>query len=466
LVKYEGNCRELLQYMDRLPQPSLIHITRYLHGGFDKQYPDHLPPHADFGTPDEFRRLVDAARAGGHLLMPYTNPTWWCDEPKGPTFLTRGDAPLLRNLDGTLSAERYGDNTGFTICHWHPAVRAANRKTLRQFTEDYPVDIIFQDQCGARAFRYDTNAASPTPLAYTEGLLSMVAEDSRTVALSTESGWDQVVPYQVQLCGLSWTIVPTEGGPSWRRLMKYEYPPNTWEVFPLAQYVAHDQVAMLGHDLGQFVTNREVLSWMLALGFSMSYRLQASWLDQPGHRQWLAWLDRVQRSVCARYVGRPLLDFQHQRPTPATLDDDGLMRAQYGDVTIHANLGPQPRRVTGLEVAPLGFVARAPDTLAANLHSIGDLVFDKSGISFVVQVNPHGAEAWIYAEPDSEVAVLLPKRTPRQLELTMAGRTQAAICQDGVVRFRLPLRHPSTPIGSVVSIDAYLWHVTLVASDN
>ena len=41
--------------------------------------------------------------------------------------------------------ETYGANEGWTTCLWHPAVRAANRETRRQFTEVYPVDILFQD---------------------------------------------------------------------------------------------------------------------------------------------------------------------------------------------------------------------------------------------------------------------------------------------------------------------------------
>ena len=133
------------------------------------------------------------------MVMPYTNPTWWCDGPKGPTFERYGEAPLLKNLQGKPTFERYDRNTGFTVCHWHPAVREANAKTLRQFREDYPVDVLFQDQCGARGWQYDTNPASPTPCAYSEGLLSMIDEDSRSVPLSTECGWDRVVNAESQI---------------------------------------------------------------------------------------------------------------------------------------------------------------------------------------------------------------------------------------------------------------------------
>ena len=125
---------------------------------------------------------------------------------------------------------------------------------------------------GADLADYDRNPASPTVAAYTEGLLSMVAEDCRRKPLSTESGWDGVVNFEAQLCGMSWRIVPTQGGPPWRTMFKAIYDPAAWEVFPVAQYIAHDKVAMIHHDLGQFVTNRETLAWTLGLGYSLSYR--------------------------------------------------------------------------------------------------------------------------------------------------------------------------------------------------
>ncbi len=299
LVYYAGNCTEKLAHLDKLPSPALVHFADYLKGGFDKEYPDHLPPHPKFGTPAQLREFFDRCHALGHLVMPYTNPTWWCDHPKGPTFEREGDAPLLRNLDGKPSYERYGNpgNDGWTVCHWHPAVQRANRETVRQFSEDYPVDVLFQDQCGARGWRYDMNPVSPTPFAYTDGLLSQVAEDAAKKPLSTESGWDRVANHESQLCGMTWGIVPTEGGPSWRRLMKHEYSPRTWDIFPLAQIIAHDKCSFLHHDLGQFVTNRETLAWTLALGYGLSYHIAAPALERDGPREWLRWLDRLQKSV-------------------------------------------------------------------------------------------------------------------------------------------------------------------------
>lgn len=462
LVYYGGNCREKLEHLDLLPLPSQIHFADYLKGGFDKEYPDHLPPHPNFGTPEEFSAFFDKCHQLGHLVMPYTNPTWWCDNPKGPTFEKEGDAPILRNLDGSLSRERYGSNEGYTICHWHPAVRAANQSTVRQFTEEYPVDILFQDQCGARSWRYDTNPASPTPYAYIEGLLSMIAEDCQTRPLSTESGWDRVVNYESQLCGMSWSIVPTVGGPSWRTFMKHQYPPETWEIFALAQYIAHDKTAMLYHDLGQFVTNRQVLSWTLGLGFCISYRINAAMLKRDERREWLRWLDRIQKSVCSRYVGEPVNAFEHDRGSAISLEDDGVLSARYGDVEVIANLDPQSFFAQDFllqksliekdrELPPYGFYATAPGMVAANLKRLGGVDFGDDGISFVTEEKGQDTHIWVYECSGREVCVELPDSGKSNLSLvTDDGSAIQATVKDGILRFRLPGKLTET---------RHVWHV-------
>ncbi len=406
LLFLSGSAREKTDALDRLPVPTLIHFSDYLTGGFDKQYPDHLPPNAKFGTPDEFKTFFDRAHARGHLVSPYTNPTWWCDHPKGPTFEREGDAGLLKTLDGKPVYERYSENDGWTITLWHPAVQAANRVTVRQFTQEYPVDILFQDQCGARGWSYDTNPASPTPYAYSEGMIAMNDEDSRTVPLGTENGWDRVANYQTLLCGLSWGIVPTEHRPVWVRLFKASSPPETWEIFPLAQAVMHDKTVFLHHDLGQFVTNDQILSWTLGLGYSLSYRANASALAQDAPREWLAWLDRLQKSVCARHIGEPLRDFKHDRGPlfaaggdPRRAADDGTLVATYGDVRILANLGDVPRTLDSRALPPYGFRADAPGMTAGRATD---------GSGYVTETAKGKTDLWIYAQPHSTVSVPVP----------------------------------------------------------
>lgn len=438
LVYYSGSAAEKLAHLERLPAPALVHFADYLKGGFDKEYPDHLPPNGGFGTTEEFRAFIKRCRELGHLVMPYTNPTWWCDHPRGPTFLREGEAPLLRRLDGTLSYERYGDNDGYTVSHWHPAVRAANAETLRQFVEEFPVDLLFQDQCGARSWQYDLNGASPTRYAYSDGLISMVAEDCGRRALSTENGWDRIANYEAQFCGMTWGIVPTRNAPSWRTLMKERIPAGLWEVYPLAQHLAHDQVAMVHHDLGQFVTDEEILSWTLGLGYGLSVRVGAAELEQEPGRQWLLWLDRVQKSVCARFIGEPVTQFAHGWKDGVDAGDDGMIAASYGPVTLTANLGPAVRSYGNDELAGYGFRASAPGLLAGHLARVGTNDFGAEGVAFVSEGDGREAEFWVYSPGDRSVAIELPERGNGTVEVQLDGeRAREARVKSGVVAVRL-----------------------------
>ena len=408
MLYYGGSAREKRAHLSRLPSPTLIHFADYLRGGFDKQYPDHLPPNAGFGTAAELRAFFDEARAAGHLVMPYTNPTWWCDHPRGPTFLREGEAPLLRRLDGSLSHETYGDNDGYTICHWHPAVRAANKATLDEFTSDYPVDVLFQDQCGARAWVYDLNPASPDPLAYSEGVISMVAADSASKPLATESGWDAIVNYEAMFCGMTWAVVPTRDPPAWRRLFRDRFPPAAWAIFPVAQILAHDKAVLIHHDLGQFVTDDEVLAWTLSLGYGMSARMRASDLADRPAREWLCWLDRIQKTVCARYVGEPITEFEHDRAAAQAATDDGVIRARYGSVRITANLNAAALPFDDATLAPHGFLAEAPGMRAGLVAFDAPAGEPPQSAAFAGEFAGEAADLWIYSTSDREVILPWP----------------------------------------------------------
>jgi hypothetical protein len=438
LVYYAGSCAEKNAHLDQLPVPTLVHFADYLKGGFDKEYPDHLPPSATFGTTNDLRAFLARCRSLGHLVMPYTNPTWWCDHPWGPTFLREGEAPLLRRADGSLSYERYDANDGYTVCHWHPAVRAANAVTLRQFTEEFPVDVLFQDQCGARTWQYDFNAASPTVYAYADGLCSMVAEDARSRPLSTENGWDRLVNHEAQFCGLTWAIVPTQDAPAWRVMLDERFPSTQWDLFPLAQILAHDKVSMIHHDLGQFVSNHEVLAWTLGLGYGLSLRVGASELDLPRTREWLRWLARLQQSVCARYVGEPIRSFTHERPDPTNSAPGGIIRATYGPVNVRANLGPDPLVDGGTMLAGHGFEARAPGLLAGRFARIGTNEFGTEGVAFVCEGAARAAEFWIYSRGDRRVAIEAPEPADGSVMVQLDGESaREARMQSGVVPVNL-----------------------------
>jgi hypothetical protein len=369
-------CRRALAH---IPVPSLIHQSQYLKGGFDKQYPDHLPPRPEFGTEEEYRRFIGEARAAGHLYSPYTNPTWWCDHPRGPTFVAAGEAPLSIDEKGRPIYESYGKADGWTICFWHPAVQAANRKVRRQFTVDYPVDVLFQDQCGARRRAYDFNPAAPHPTAYLEGVISMVEEDSRIVSLGTEDGWDRVAREETLLCGLSWGTVPVHDAEQGQNVLaKVGLPAHLWEIEAVPTRLFHDTCLFYLHDLGGFAKNERVLAWCLALGYQLSFRCNA-WHFTHDRKvcDWYGYLHELQGKIVSKYAGRKLVSFRHDRSpllrrkdiNPATRLDDGVICAEYdGGARVAVNLGDVPRAVNGRLLAPYGYLITVPGFEASFLE--------------------------------------------------------------------------------------------------
>ena len=457
LIKLDGTCAQLSAHLSQLPSPALVHVDQYLHGGFDKQYPDHLPPIASFGTSTEFSNLLAQCRQQGLLFMPYTNPTWWCDHPRGPTFVAAGTAPLLVNSDGAFSYEAYGTNDGYTVCQWHPSVRAANRATVGQFTAVYPVNLLFEDQIGARSWKYDYNAASPTPYAYAAGMAAQAAEDCASLPLATENGWDRVVNYESQFCGMTWGLVPTTNAPDWRTFLRDRYAPGTWRIFPLVQQIAHDKLALAHHNLGQSVTSDEVLSWTLGLGYGMGIRMNATDLDTPASLQWLLWLDRVQKSVCSRYTGEPLAAFCHAWTDVVSSADSGTIGAVYGPVSIAANLGPQPRSASGYSLSPYGFAAAAPGMIAANVIS-GDSAAQP--VSYVAEASDSRVEFWIYSAGERAVAVALPSGVGRVSVVQLDGESVQGQAQGSALKISLgmkPGQERLQPPAALAGLAPSLW---------
>ena len=378
-----------------LPRPLLIHVADYLHGGFDKQYPDHLPPNPAHGTPGEFAAFIRAVHAAGDLFMPYTNPTWWCDHPRGPTFVRDGTAPLLKDRQGKNVREVYGPNDGWSLCAFHPDAIAAEKTILRQFTQQYPADVLFQDQIGARSPTYDFNPASPTPYAYTQGMLNIAGRDSKSLPLGTENGFDAAMNSETLFCGVAWGIVPTNPAPDWRQLWKNSYPAGTWQLAPLALRMAHDRVIFTLHDLGQFVTNRETLSWAMALGYHLSFRTNAQAVSSVKNRQWIDWLAALQKAIGPSLDGAPLTEWSEPAP--------GVYAARWGALAITANTTAAPYRINSrVTLSSYGFyVSDAGAKLTAGWLNQYEGHTYPDGYAFVRQ----GSRLSVY-QPEGAVVVL------------------------------------------------------------
>jgi len=366
---YGSKAKRCAEVAEMLPVPAVIHIASYLKGGFDREYPEHLPTNPRFGGDVGHRELIERVHRRGHLYMPYTNPTWWCDHPRSPTFIAAGEEPLLINLDGSRSHETYAGRDGWTTCFWHPAVIAANRKTVTQFTTDLPVDILFQDQCGARNFRYDINPAAPTPVSYTEGLLAQIEDDALRVPLGTEDGWDKVANAELCIFGMSWQMIPRHldfRRDDYQLLQKELISPEVFEIEPLAARLMHEKCMFYCHDLSGSVYCERLLPWYLALGYNLSYDASAERYDgRTTPRAWERYIATMQKYIVSHIAGQPLVSFRHNRAplfvrkdVPSTYRaDDGVMLSVWGEVRCVANLGDVQREVAkGVVLEKYGYV--------------------------------------------------------------------------------------------------------------
>ena len=361
---WSATCAEIRDALKYLPPHTHIRCVGYMKGGYDRQYPDFLPPGKKFGTAAEFRELIDEIHRLGHLFSPYTNPTWWGDNPRGETFLAAGEAPLAIGLDGKHYFEKWGRPTGWTTTLWHPAVRAANAKVRRQFMEDYPVDMLFEDQHGAREFKYDMNPAAPSPRDYSEGIVSLCEEGARIMPLGTEDGWDKVANEMTMLEGLSFFVYPSVRRPKYVTPAKRVYPPELWNLEAIPQRLFHGRLMFKHHDSHQFAENDKTIAWSLALGYVMNWGVHPKdFVADPTKREWFAKLAAIQRDVVAPLVRRRLVGFRHDRSAifrdgndPVCEDDDGYVVADYeGGCRLLVNLGPVERTVENHALGPYGY---------------------------------------------------------------------------------------------------------------
>ncbi|MBR5026474.1 MAG: hypothetical protein IKX48_15540 [Victivallales bacterium] len=290
-------------------------------------------------------------KAMGHLMMPYTNTSWWCIEPKGPTFEREGIAPLLLLRNGSTNLENYSGNKGYSLCFWHPAVQAAHRKVRRQMTEEFPSDVLFQDQIGARRWSWNYNKKEPLKASGLDGMHSLTMEDSAIVPMATEDGHDRVLNFETIICGCAWASVEA-GGKRHGQHLRYRYPDGEWEFFPLLSFLGHDQCLFTTHDLGHFTETEERLAETLAFGYSLSYRWSLGSEKSVPRNNWLNWLDAIQKALCSQYAGKRLWKFRYLKGQAP----DGVIYANYsGPVSLIVNLGPGPVSLTAEDLKETNF---------------------------------------------------------------------------------------------------------------
>lgn len=299
----------------QLPSPILLHPVAYQVGGHDTGDPDFLPGDPQWGS---LGALVADAHAHGDMFMPYDNLSWW--DPASATMRQTTPATVAAlDTSGAPQTIDYGNHAGVIVSPWSPVVRARALQELDAWRA-LGADCVFLDQVGARPWLRDFNPAAPTPLAYDDGWLSLLAP-MRDRCLMAEDGWDRLAADVVGFHG-GLLMMQRELG-----YVDHYFGAGNWDPFPLATWLVHDKVLMYQHDLFPLTmaTDDEVLTWNAAFGLVESFE----W--RPGNETspWLRLAARLQQDLGAHYAGVPLASFTTLAP--------GVTRSVFGDLTVVAN---------------------------------------------------------------------------------------------------------------------------------
>jgi hypothetical protein len=385
--------------LDNLPSPVMLHLVDYWNppetnrrpdgGVFDTNYPEFLPPREEFGGTVAFKGFLGAARWRGLPIMPYTNPTCWGKE--SASYRQFGDEVAARNLDGSV-AMGWGM---VTVTPTHPQVIAKNRANLEGFTGEFKVDLLFEDQVGARSHCYDFSPYAIHPAGYIQGLISHAKEASAKIPLMTERGFDHLVPYESGFCGIELGLSCTRHMPGWE--WDAYYGKGNWRVFPFDTLFVSPYAALYHHDLGQFVLTKGDISWCLAKGYNMTY-------PYGFPRNQLEVCDAFQKAVCSRYFGVKAKSFEYL--------NENVTKTVFPKVTIYANHSPD----TTFDHDKFTLAKEGCLALDENGELIAGILTRMNGVDlhrevYVFQTtDPNRIQIRCLVSPDGPVAV----RRPRQ----------------------------------------------------
>ena len=322
--------------LPQIPAPAILHWVAFWQYGFDENYPDLLPPKAEFGTTSEMIALFNTASDAGFLNMPYTNPTWWDDE--APTFqgLSSSDVAVLDRENNPLYECYTGSDNpppctpenaardsafnanlpsyqwlhgGYVVSPHVDTVQQRLAQIMYQMTSELPSDLVFEDQVGARAMDVDYNPAAPNHAAYHQGWVEHTRIYSPNL-LMTETGYDRLAETEIGFHG-SYRLdhVADQATANW-------WGDGNWHIYPLTAFLTRDKTLFYQHNLAPetFTFNLPTLRWNLATGYMLSYDTYASeyggGLDNP----WLNLVAVVQSEVLSEYADELATDFRFVAP--------------------------------------------------------------------------------------------------------------------------------------------------------
>ena len=318
-------------------------------------------------------------------------------------------------------------------CPWHPITKKCYRRIRYQFQKLYPADLIFQDQVGAKPCYYDTNKASPTPYAYTQGLLNMANEDSKEIPLATENGFDRLINFETIFCGCTSKLVPgfeEEAGVTYAEIGFDRYfGKNGWEFSPLPLWLAHDKVIFTLQALGHFVTRKQILSWVLGLGFQISCVMQPTENSAFCQRlEWIRWLHHLQRKIAAYYLGKKLISFRYLA--------SGVFESKFETVRIVVNTRKQIYPLTqNISIAPFGFYMERKGCIAGILSRFYGIDYGERGLHLVLEKSPFGVDIALYAK--TEIPIKFPRFLLQKSQWQISSKNIKVTTQKNTLLFHI-----------------------------
>lgn len=375
-----------------IPYPGILHTVAYGPRGFDEDYPDFLPPSAQYGSTADMAQMFRDAQALGYVTMPYINPTWWDDESPTltglPSGVTLADIAAL-DEQGNARSEFYGAHFGYVMSPHAPFVQERIAQLITQMKQDIPSDLLYEDQVGARATVFDYNPAAPSPAAYSTAWLEHTRQHQGAL-LTTEMGIDRMAETEVGFHG-SIALLQANGE-------THRWWGDAWRTFPLAPLLLRDKV-LLYHatEIKGSTIAKEMLAENLAFGYMLSFDFGALGA-RPDIRPWLPVVGAFQSRVLASYAGDRMTGY-------TTLAPD-VTRSDFTGATVIANRRTsQSYTYSGHTIAPGGALVLQNDgSLAAGIFwafngaalTAGDhyLIVETSGDVITVR-QPMGADTAI-----------------------------------------------------------------------
>ena len=303
---------EINAMADHAEAPAMLHPMAYTEQRFDTQNPDWWPPAERRGGPADYRTHFRDRQRDGFLVMPYTNPTWWCPTSHTNDWLEERTIELddiaARHPDDNPQREEYCSENRETN-EWYdckpgvvaspsdPIVRERLDILMQQQIDEHS-DLVFEDQIGARPWVWDYHDASPSPRSYSDAWLRHNHRHVRR-RLMTESGDDQLAQVQAGFCA---TML------SWERHWKRAWGGTYWRYYPVSAMMVRDKTLLYQHDLEghnspSVTESLRMLRWNLAYGHQLNFDLWAQ------RHPWLPIVTAFSHHVLGGYAGELLREW-------------------------------------------------------------------------------------------------------------------------------------------------------------